>query len=1545
MKQFNNAAILTTKNPEAFLNFTYDACEYWIIPDCCIGIKILYVNGLDVNNYLGTPSIGYALKLDATNNIASFHVYSDINYKFDTNLTFHFYDSSTFVTEASTFDVSILNRPYILQQNLVNTFTNDDLLVDDEASYLLLRTNPKFTGNIKLYVDASENMFLDTFKISDILSNKKYRHQQVSANSVLSSDIRNTFSSLPLGELYRVDVDDTLSIAIPKTELKDQYRLNYNYGATLLKDELYTEDNGILAPLWINSKLPDYFAVFRLPGVYNRETYDGSSLAFLASDYLRDSDLIRSWSLKPSDPLGKYLATHTTDVVKIQAPVFLSLTDPSSRESDPNTWYGIAVDKGVLTGRSETTYFFNKKANNFTDLNAFVSQGFERNTLLCPNIVNMEFIFDDNDVSLYTMNRYFGFYLTENILYQIAYYANSSTGQVEILSLDSKDSSVFMHSDVFDASGNISSQYSNRILVVNDGVQLHRFTNVNEINDSIINSYTSKPLKNIFSVTAEQTNINPFITLTLNNLLDEGEHLRIVNKTQNKIWEVYGVNASSYSCDKYSSITIDASDHYPVVFRTYFNTCGTMAQQIRELEKAFDRFEDYEKAQFRSGIRGSNWFSIILNDNASTSEEWYFQRLTSSTRTIFDDPSSSFNNAGRPEDITFFGRFTPTVSDYGVVAFDSSYGPIDFELYGDRQSIMLKLFDRGTNNLYSFDSSKNVLDKFENPTLYQGTDGWYQRFLDMDVSNNVYLYLKDPLHIDDKVLVMTAAEISLIQNNVQLNAYNIWPLNISLMGINPVKDIDYTVYDASLGLGFRSDYFYNREDDASTYNIFIGAGKTYSLDIQGSYIVKFGTGTINGSSYTNLSLFNTFDSSVLISATTNTIITYALLDGSHNYSGYTSTLSEENISTYYDSSVLLKYGLTVPLVSKWVNSGTDVRNNPLRLILDASFPTLTVKDSSKEISYPSFKYLTPGNKAWQSYVFYDINDVINDGSIYLTFKEAIFEYPYVDYFSKLIYSNYNVSETKNRSSIVYYNGYKNALSTIFSGLNISIKVENIAKNTIDVKKYDRYRFSFISTASKNKSDKHPIEVIINENTKTILMIWYQGNDELNYNLRYSSFLPGKSLLDPSNLGFVTDIQIDSSFYSFVKTPYYINNLVTARSRINMYDHQVTYDSSIARPYAQLNKNLSGFHSIWNAFGDNVMSSQGSMAVVPKSYNTFKQYVSYQYESNSNTFGNYATNYGYHYNSNKNLYVNNTTNIDTLKFLLNPAYINVMYYILRRDDIFTTYDFGSTNPITITINDPRNYGYTSTYNGWFKPKFNTILGFNSNETDELINIVDKDFVFSNTNLLSYNNIPQLWYNKVVTTVLPSDISSGNAISYVSNYNVFKALWDADYYIKDNVPIDGYISPDELPSFFGSKLPKLPDAITLENWDITTASATQTSNETTLTFNLTTAILNKFLSNLTFTTNWVGFSNANVDAYVRSNIITYYNISQPKIKVDFYYRPFATQLLYYTYDTAFINDGKQNFNGQLIYQNNEYTYKIIIPRSGNFSYFVKFTMTEK
>jgi len=52
------------------------------------------------------------------------------------------------------------------------------MIASNMESFMLLRTNPKLTGNVKLVVDEDYNLYLDTFKISSnsVLNKQEYRH-------------------------------------------------------------------------------------------------------------------------------------------------------------------------------------------------------------------------------------------------------------------------------------------------------------------------------------------------------------------------------------------------------------------------------------------------------------------------------------------------------------------------------------------------------------------------------------------------------------------------------------------------------------------------------------------------------------------------------------------------------------------------------------------------------------------------------------------------------------------------------------------------------------------------------------------------------------------------------------------------------------------------------------------------------------------------------------------------------------------------------------------------------------------------------------------------------------------------------------------------------------------------------------------------------------------------------------------------------------------------------------------------------------------------
>jgi len=156
-------------------------------------------------------------------------------------------------------------------------------------------------------------------------------------------------------------------------------------------------------------------------------------------------------------------------------------------------------------------------------------------------------------------------------------------------------------------------------------------------------------------------------------------------------------------------------------------------------------------------------------------------------------------------------------------------------------SIMLDIFNPNGYSFYSLDSS--IVDVFEENMLYLSPDNWYRLIRNFDISTAIshsLQYIEDPRGNYGKIGIIT--EHPIVTINEYWNAYAVYPLIISLMGINPVKDFDFTVYDsltdeASVGIemDFQSSYWYNREGDSSTFSRYIPLGTSDSIGIPNSY--------------------------------------------------------------------------------------------------------------------------------------------------------------------------------------------------------------------------------------------------------------------------------------------------------------------------------------------------------------------------------------------------------------------------------------------------------------------------------------------------------------------------------------------------------------------------------------------------------------------------------------------------------------------------------------------------------------------------------------
>ena len=486
----------------------------------------------------------------------------------------------------------------------------------------------------------------------------------------------------------------------------------------------------------------------------------------------------------------------------------------------------------------------------------------------------------------------------------------------------------------------------------------------------------------------------------------------------------------------------------------------------------------------------------------------------------------------------------------------------------------------------------------------------------------------------------------------------------------------------------------------------------------------------------------------------------------------------------------------------------------------------------------------------------------------------------------------------------------------------------------------------------NRDNIKPIEVIINENTKTILIIWYQGNEILNYNLKYSSESTGKNLLaissannnNPTYYSFSKDPS-----YNYIKSPFIINTASLSTNLVNIYDgNNLLVDASVIAKNSFLQMNLNdgdNLYSIFNAYNNNKIL--GSGYVFDKSYNTFKQYYEYYFFKDKATYGPGVNNLSFLYFVNENYYKEKTTNYNILEYILDKN--NVEYYIIKENNVITNNLF-SYPPVKIKINKTRKYNGINTYNGWFRPMFNNILNFTSNEDNKIIETTNTDFILGNTNLQSYNKIPQLWFSKVTKTVTEDDIIIGNAIDYKKDFNPFYSQWDSNYYKIDGISIDGYNSIKEIPSYFGSKLPKLPKKLELDSWDVATTNQEYGRDRFTMFFNISKKITNIFKSNTIFLNNWANLpqqSDVIIDGYIKETVLSSYNIRKSSIKIELYTKPYngSGSKLAYVLDPTFELNTKANVDGELLYTNNEYVYRINTTLIPKLEYFVKIILFEK
>jgi hypothetical protein len=285
-------------------------------------------------------------------------------------------------------------------------------IYDDLSSYGVLKTNPKLTGNVKLTVDSGGSLWLNSIDASEELSSSRFKKYAISSNSTYQRDLfyfldQGKLSPELLYQLYQKD-NQYLNT---KRSLSEQYDNFYNYGIEQLNSKFYDEDYTFLAPLWMRKQLPEFFVIFRLDHPLNPLSYQNTSNPEKFQEFFKDARIVKTFDMRVSSPLGSYLRKIVDDPRFNERPLEVSFSADT-----PTTWYGIDYTSGNITGKGEFLNDFWASDNRILDFEETITGGFERNSLISTNLINLEFLFSDTEATPYSINRYFGFYVTENQL-------------------------------------------------------------------------------------------------------------------------------------------------------------------------------------------------------------------------------------------------------------------------------------------------------------------------------------------------------------------------------------------------------------------------------------------------------------------------------------------------------------------------------------------------------------------------------------------------------------------------------------------------------------------------------------------------------------------------------------------------------------------------------------------------------------------------------------------------------------------------------------------------------------------------------------------------------------------------------------------------------------------------------------------------------------------------------------------------------------------------------------------------------------------------
>jgi len=300
-----------------------------------------------------------------------------------------------------------------------NTQSNYKL---DNVTKPLLRTNPKLSGNIKIVTSSDDSVYLESINASKDLASIKYKKNVINPNGNYASDVSNFFKSkgTPAALIFatkRAESDLNVLDSYDK-----QIEEEYQYGTTYNHSKNYTEKYRMFAPIWADDNIPSNFVIFKVknPIGINIDAVDENN-ANVIQDMLENAEIVKSFDLTSTSNIGTYIRNHVQQETFPKSPITVSFD-----KGEMTNYNGIDIKSGEITSKGEYIHNdFVRTDKPLIEANDFITDGFKRNKMICANLLNLEFLFDDDSSVDYSVNRYFGLYVDT---------IDSGNGEIESIS-------------------------------------------------------------------------------------------------------------------------------------------------------------------------------------------------------------------------------------------------------------------------------------------------------------------------------------------------------------------------------------------------------------------------------------------------------------------------------------------------------------------------------------------------------------------------------------------------------------------------------------------------------------------------------------------------------------------------------------------------------------------------------------------------------------------------------------------------------------------------------------------------------------------------------------------------------------------------------------------------------------------------------------------------------------------------------------------------------------------------------------------------------